>query len=301
MSAFANFRALGKKLIYYCRSSLAYGIPPSIRRDHADVLMPQVEASASDSISIPASLAPAIFAGLLSLSELLYTYLDQMYRVNQPASYAVVDFANSIQAWVDSTTGITRRIVLRGSDLSTPGAANLRLAFLSVQFLHHRMALESQRKQCFNRIDNDNDNNNSANVLRSFYLHTKRSAEEVAIFVQELSPAELQDFWMPVLGFPLLSIMTFLVRSAAEFEDAAVASTDNNGAFNIAIGLMDSLRTHRADGDWDLGDLCLNQYDGVLQELQSCTFSLSADIPGVDALDFIIPDLTYFDTAPFNS
>ncbi len=276
----------------YCRSSLAYGIPPRIRAEHADVAAPDSEAVAHDVSSSAVAQAAKIFADLFSLTELLHAHLDQMYCVDRSPVYPVTDFANRLQGWTDSTTGITRRIILRGSNLSIPGAPNLRLAFLSLRFLHHRTALEAHRRECFDA--------NDVTIVQDYYLQTRRAAEDVVMFVQELSGAELEDFWMPVLSFPLLSTMTFLVRSAAEFEDT-VAGLETNGALKLAIDLMESLKDHSVNGEWDLGDLCLTQYEGILEQLQEGSFSLSLDSAAAEAFDDILPELTLFDTALFSS
>jgi len=221
-----------------------------------------------------------IYTGLVQLTLNLDSYLKPLYRIDCKAHTLEPTTSNSVKVWIESSKGIVRHIAIRGSDLSQPGAANLRLAVLCVQFLHHRIALETRRTaSTLDYVD-----------LKDYYIQTRRSAEEVVLFIQELVGEQLLDFWMPTLAFPLLSMMTFLIRSSVELEEASIA-TGENVAFNLARTMMAHLRSHRNEYAWDIAELCYVHYHDVLEELGRNGSSTNFDLVDAQTIDALFAEM----------
>jgi hypothetical protein len=212
-----------------------------------------------------------ILIALTSLSNILYEYLDQLHQVALPLR-AETRLQNMLHTWSEGTSGTVRSIVLRGTDLSLPGAANLRLCFLHLEFLDSRIRLEVLRKDA---LETDSEN------LISQYLSTRRAAENIVMLVSELSIVQLRDFWLPEAAFCLSTVLSFLLRSALEMKDSA-AGLPRGNALESAVAMMESLRSHRDSANWDIGDLCLSQYSDILDQIQTLHQDSDHNIEQID-------------------
>lgn len=233
-----------------------------------------------------------VYISLASLTEVLYEYLETAHRNNQSLESGMTYPRGRVWSWSESTTGRIRRIVLRGLDLDTPGAANLRLAFLSVQFLHCRIALEVAR---------NNSERGQSGRLFDEYSQSRRAAEDIVVFVEELSPVQLQDIWLPEASFTLCFVMSFLIRAAIDLESTWPESPEN-GALSLARALMVALRGHKEKANWDIGDICVEQYSELLDwemppaaDTDITTMSSEA----LDVLDALITDAALQDALLF--
>lgn len=235
------------------RSSLAHGTPPHIQRGQHDVPSPEIGYFCK---TPPASEAASVFVALSGLTEVLDHYLQHLYCVSRNQNNQVTNLEFRLNQWVERLGTDVRRIITRGTHLELPGAANLRLAYLSTQLLLRRIELE-----------NDRDNGTmDAEMLANRYLQVGRTAEEIVLLVQELREEHLRDFWLPVTAFVFPSTTTFLLRCALETEDSQLGVAQSS-SLRLAWDLITALRGHRDKMGWDLGDICLAQYEEIVQRL----------------------------------
>ncbi|KAJ5576098.1 Transcription factor [Penicillium sp. DV-2018c] len=125
-----------------CRSSLAYGTPPHIKRSHYDVPLPIPDyLSDWDQNSHP----NAVFIELMNLTDVLDCCLEHVYSIRS-AQVPPRNLELELNKWIDSLTGDVRKIIIRGSNLDIPGASNLRLAYLAIRLLLRRIDLDRERQ-----------------------------------------------------------------------------------------------------------------------------------------------------------
>ncbi|RKK70574.1 hypothetical protein BFJ69_g11740 [Fusarium oxysporum] len=238
-------------LIHDTWTSFSCGTPPRIQAYQNTLPPPDLKSLSM--IEPPKQCKAEIYTALFSLTEILSYYLDVTQR-SQKSSSDTVLLENRVDAWSESTTGRIRRIILRGLEMDTPGASNLRLAFLSVQFLHCRISLEVSRAV----VDEI-----SCDQFRHEYFAGRRAAEDIIVYLQELSSQQLQCFWMPELSSTFCFVTSFLFRGAIEWE-LAWSEPSENSALSLLRTLINTLRTHKQDNDWDIGDNCLEQFSELL-------------------------------------
>lgn len=227
------------------RTSMAYGTPPHLQKSTYNVPTPTIEHFTGHETSLRDIDAASVFIALYTLTETLDSYLQHIYSLDTETNASVRGLGFRLNSWVESLEGQIRMIIVRGTQLSFPGAANLRLAYLSVQLLQHRIELD------FDRARTDID----ADTISHQYVSARRTAD-VVHFLQELRKQHLGDFWLSVSAFALSSTVTFLLRCAlvAENNDVGLAESSS---LKLTRDLIDILRQHRDAGCWDLGDLCL--------------------------------------------
>ncbi|KAJ5230028.1 hypothetical protein N7489_010736 [Penicillium chrysogenum] len=204
-------------------SSLAYGTPPHIRRSQYDVPLPISEYLSDWERDHEAN---AVFIELMNLTDVLDHCLEQVYSIRIETQGPSRNLELELNKWVDSLTGDIRKIIIRGSNLSIPGASNLRLAYLATRLLlrridldHERQAPESNAEQMANRV-----------------MEARRTAEDIVVLVQELGETQLGDFWLPVVAFTFSATVTFLIRCALETDQAAGLA--RSGSLRMASDLF---------------------------------------------------------------
>lgn len=245
--------------------------------------MPTVEMLTNSTSSESDRQAAAVFTALVGLSDVLLDCLDIVHCVTYNPGSFLWGLDNRLQTWTEATTGGLRRILLRGSDFSWPGAANLRLAYPSVRFFHNRLALEHQRLSMADTTE-----------VKDQYYQTRWAAEEIVILLQELRRENIQDFWLPQLAFSITSIMFFLMRSAIQLEDTSVGLA-SNGALILARDLMVALRMHKQRDGWDLGDTCLTQYSDVLDKIEAMGLWVDPGLFDPTLLESLVSDVSFED------
>ncbi|KAE8153751.1 fungal-specific transcription factor domain-containing protein [Aspergillus avenaceus] len=192
----------------------------------------------------------------------------QVHRAQYDVPFPTVDDLSSL-------TDDVRRIVLRGTNLDIPGAANFRLAYLAVKMLLRRIQLNLNRSAP--HVEDDN--------ASPYYSYAQSAAEDIVYLVQELREPHLHGFWIPAHAFSLTSATMFLLRCGLRRTDQ-----NRNTPLKIARDMIDTLRAHRRDFDWDLADNCL-ECCGELVERISDT-SLDGEGLGSDLQD-IEGDFTF--------
>ncbi|KAI8311487.1 putative transcriptional regulatory protein [Colletotrichum sp. SAR11_240] len=251
--------------------SLAYGTPPQIKRFQYDVPDPTLEFLTSKDASDAQNGAASVFIALVTLTGVLDKYLEFVYDLNQDSDQdngqTSLGLELSLGQWEDSLSDDVRRIITRGNNLHIPGAANLRLAYLSTKLLRRRIELDIEKQEDAALGD----------ALTNRYIQVRRAAEEIVLLVQELEEIHLSDFWLPVSAFAFTSAITFLLRCALETENTA-AGLAQSASLRLANNLIDSLQSHQQKSGWDLGDLCLAQYAEVVEKLMTAD-SPSATVP----------------------
>ncbi|KAL1908332.1 hypothetical protein Sste5344_005860 [Sporothrix stenoceras] len=248
-------------LVVYDRwCSLAYGTPPLIRSTAQDVPILTVEDISNPNSHSDQTFAASCFVALVTLTEVLYRCLEHVYNLDKynvarPES-SLFDFETLLTNWEDSLSDDLRRLVIRGTNLVGPGAANLRLAYLSVKLFIRRIQLDWDKVAL--RVGGDADS--------QYFIQARRAAEEIVDFVRELDATHFADFWMPPSAYSLTSATTFLLRSALNARRGQPAA--RNSPLKLARAMVDSLRAHRRDYDWDIADNCLFNCSDLVDKIE---------------------------------
>ncbi|KAI1084722.1 fungal-specific transcription factor domain-containing protein [Whalleya microplaca] len=265
-------------------SSLAYGTPPHIRKSQYDVPAPKLEylnGHASRDCDIA-----KVFIALVRLTEVLYQYLEQIYTVDKTRDSIHHNIECDLDDWVENLDGRCRRIIIRGTELDIPGAANLRLAYLSTRLLTSRIQLNSDKEAL----------NADPVWIRNRYIQVRRTAEEIMLFTQELLEEQLDDFWLPVAAFTFSSTVTFLLRCALEIDDDSTGLT-RSSSLKMARDLLASLRQHREKFSWDLADIALAQHTEVVEKLMAApTVTPAGASTGVNVWPTFVPNTSVIDS-----
>lgn len=229
----------------------------------------------------------SVFIALAGLTDVLDRHLQHVYRVGgRDRSWDTTNLELSLNNWVESLTGSTRLIIIRGSHLDMAGAANLRLAYLTTRLLLQRIELESD-KQTYGPGEER---------LMNRYIQARRTSEEILMLVQELQPRQLGDFWLSVSAFAFPATVNFLLRCALETESSP-ASLAQSTSFRIARDLIATLRSHQEKSGWDLADVCLAQHAEVVDKVLG---GVAPDEQGggggmAEIQDFVMPDASIID------
>ncbi|KAJ5528295.1 hypothetical protein N7513_012454 [Penicillium frequentans] len=233
--------------------SLAYGTPLQVHRAQYDVPLPLV----SDICSVDASsyqrAAATIFIALLGLTDVLARYLEHVYSVSKDSTseLSAFDLEQLLSGWEESLTGHVRLLILRGTDLDGPGAANLRLAYLAVKLLLRRIQLDLNKSHVQVEITGF-----------PFYMQAQRAAEDIAHLVREMNESQLRGFWIPVHAFSINSATMFLLRSGLRIRGQA-----HNNPLGTAKDMITALQAHRQNFGWDLADDCLAHCSDLVERI----------------------------------
>ncbi|KAI0880215.1 fungal-specific transcription factor domain-containing protein [Annulohypoxylon maeteangense] len=271
-------------LIHDRWSSLAYGTPPHIQRSFYDVPQPKMEYQLNKSDSPRRLGAMGIFVALSRLTNILDYYLQYLYQVDKDADTLVTNLELRLNRWVESLEDGARQVITRGASLHIPGAPNLRLAYLSIQLLTHRIRMENTRSRT--EVDEDD--------LANQYIQIRRTAENILCLVQELQEEHLGDFWLPISAFTFPSTVTFLLRCALETGKSPKDLAESS-SFKLARDLVTALRRHRDNSGWDLGDICLAQHAEVIEKLASPVQAVEDSASITSFGDLMIPDDLFID------
>ncbi|KAL4920668.1 fungal-specific transcription factor domain-containing protein [Aspergillus aurantiobrunneus] len=253
--------------------SLAYGTPLQVHRAQYDVPLPSVEDICPNTAPSSEKAAASVFVALATLTDVLARYLEHVYSVSRdfPQSNDVseMDLEQILRDWEESLGDDVRHLVLRGTRLDIPGAANFRLAYLAVKLLLRRIQLNMNK----NSLEVEDD------VVPPFYMHAQRAAEEIAYLMQELDEAQFRGFWIPVHAFSLTSATMFLLRSGLRMRNES-----RNTPLKIARDMVNTLQAYRRDFDWDLADNCLTHCGELLDRIgmaETNSDMVAPEFPGI--------------------
>jgi hypothetical protein len=266
---------------------LAHGTPPKISRSQYDVPYPTLKYLCDDSAFQLHKHACLVFIALLGLTDVLDRHLEYVYNVDRSKSgTTTTSLELALNKWIDSLELEVRLIIIRGSHLDIPGAANLRLSYLALRLLLQRIELEADKQK--------HDAHHEKVISR--YYQARQTAEEVLLLTREFQPSHLGDFWLSVSAFAYQTTVSFLLRCALETETSS-ADLVGNTAFKIACDLLDTLRKHQETFEWDLGDVCLAQHTEIVEKIHA---GVAPDKPegssgSMELQDFVMPDASFID------
>ncbi|EXJ78828.1 hypothetical protein A1O1_09230 [Capronia coronata CBS 617.96] len=253
-------------LIHDRWSSLAYGTPYHVQNCHHDVPVPSITdivGQVSDGLKQEAGF---IFIALCNLTEsVLAPCLELIYsmpsrsQASEPRERQLKHLELRLDQWEQGLSDGLRKLVVRGTQLKVPGAANLRLCYLSITMLFRRMELNFASQ---GQLELDLD----ASIHRN--LRAQKSAEEIVHFVQDLGEDELNDFWLSEASFLLAYAATLLLGCALDSPDKS-SGLSNHPAVRRTHNLVTALRSHKEIYGWELGDLCLAQCGEIVDKLST--------------------------------
>ncbi|KAG5820491.1 hypothetical protein H9Q74_000484 [Fusarium xylarioides] len=254
--------------------SLSHGTPPLISPTLNDVPQPLVEHLCEEASSSEQALNASVYIALLGLTEVLDLHLRHVHQFSlSDESIDTTHLELALNNWIETLSDEIRRVVVRGNNLKIPGAANLRLSYLTVRLLLQRIELEAEK-----RVRDTGDSR-----LLNRYMQARRTAEDILILTQELQPEHLADCWLPSSAFAFSTTVSFLLRCALETENST-AGLVQSSSLKIASDLLSALREHKEKHAWDLGDICLAQHADVVEKLRAMT--PPEDSSAEEVLDF---------------
>ncbi|KAG9500195.1 hypothetical protein J7337_008666 [Fusarium musae] len=254
--------------------SLSHGTPPLISPTLNDVPQPLVEHLCGEGNSSEQVLNASVYIALVGLTEVLDLHLRHVHQFSlSDESTDTTHLELALNNWIETLSDEIRRVVIRGNNLTIPGAANLRLSYLTVRLLLQRIELEAEK-----RVRDTEDSR-----LLNRYMQARRTAEDILILTQELQPEHLADCWLPSSAFAFSTTVSFLLRCALETENST-AGLVQSSSLKIASDLLSSLREHKEKNAWDLGDICLAQHADVVEKLRAMT--PPEDSSAEEVLDF---------------
>lgn len=271
------------------RTSLAHGTPPHISDTQYDVPPPTMEYLCENPSDERQEQMASVFIALVKLTDVVYHHLQYIYSVDKDRpNHTTTELELALNNWVESLTGTVRLTILRGSHLDVPGASNLRLSYLTTRLLLQRVELESDKK-LFQAQDRR---------LANRYIQGRRTAEEILLLTQELTPEQLSDFWLSSHAFLYPATVNYLLRCGLETEDSPGGLVESP-SFRIAHELVDTLRAHKEKYSWDLADVCLAQHAEIVDKILA---SASSHEPqgtrgnfDQQQEEFVLPDASVID------
>lgn len=223
-----------------------------------------------------------MYIALLGLSDVLDLQLQQMHCIGKEQQ-PVVNLSRALASWASLLSGFSRLTIVKGFKPEIPGSANLQLAYLSVQLLSQRVELQTRRQQQEGTLDSS---------VEDINTNSRATAEQILKLVQKIEANQLGDFWLATTAFTLASAVNFLLRCALETETSLYTLTQNT-SFQLAKGLVATLRGYQANFGWDLADVCLDQHadivDKIMEGLSGGDMQDSTDMI-LELRDFMLPD-----------
>ncbi|KAF5561393.1 transcriptional regulatory [Fusarium napiforme] len=266
--------------------SLSHGTPPLISPTLNDVPQPLVEHLCGEGNSSEQVLNASVYIALVGLTEVLDLHLRHVHQFSlSDESTDTTHLELALNNWIETLSDEIRRVVIRGNNLTIPGAANLRLSYLTVRLLLQRIELEAEK-----RVRDTGDSR-----LLNRYMQARRTAEDILILTQELQPEHLADCWLPSSAFAFSTTVSFLLRCALETENST-AGLVQSSSLKIASDLLSALREHKEKNAWDLGDICLAQHADVVEKLRAMTPPEDSSAEEVmDFSSFAMAESSYLD------
>lgn len=246
--------------------------------------------------------ATEVFVALCGLSDVLGSCLEFLHELGKDLKEQASleqSFHNlevKLDAWEERLPERVRIAVIRGMQVHGHGMANLRLAYLGIMIMLHRLDMETVKRNIPVQ----------ATVISHKRTMAQRAAEDIIFFVQGLQKEQLRGFWIPTVGFSLAAAATFLVRCALE-DNASTGDVSQSRPLKLVGDLLEALRSHRDKHGWDLGDVCLAQCSGIFERLQQVSLDALSVAPTSDQLfpfemslpDDLFPNLwDVFDSEP---
>jgi len=208
---------------------------------------------------------------LVTLTDVLDKYLEDAYdlqkRTDVQGETQHLDVELELSQWEMTLSNDLRRSIIGGSTPQAPGLPNLRLSYLYLKLMARKHAVDRAKAALAADVS----------VLRMAHLHVRRATEDVVLFVQELNKAALADFWFPLNAFAFSATVALLLRSALEMEQSRDHGFAQSPSVKLAHDLLATLKHHRQESEWDLGDICVAQYSEVVEKLLNPSEATTSD------------------------
>ncbi|OCT45768.1 putative C6 transcription factor [Cladophialophora carrionii] len=235
--------------------NFAQGTPPYISKGHYDVPLPTVELlTQGRGGSVKHARAADVYIHLCRLTEIVGDVLPLIYHIRSGNdSIAAEQTSRSeieLNRWMES-----RPSWLNLNDFHNrppvPGLVNLQLSYLSVRMLLRRIAWHeiSQRE---------------SDPASSWLLGCQAAAEDIVRFATSLQKHDLAGFWLPYNAHHFTSAVTLLLRCALQTSYSNVRTQ----CMSSARTLVDCLRKHHEEHQWDLAETALAQSETVLKRIE---------------------------------
>jgi hypothetical protein len=222
----------------------------------------------------------------MSLTEVLDDFLQRIYRIRSSEAPAASSLEVFLNRWVESLSGDVRHAVVRGTALTIPGSANLRLSYLTTRLLARRIALEATKQS----------RGPSDDTILGCYFQARQTAEEIVISTREFGLVQLGDFWPSVSAFVYPATVSFLLRCALENCDSARDIVED-ASFKIARDLLEAIKEHKDNHAWDLAELCLMQHSEIVERIlhEAAMNEHATDQESDSWHDFLMSDTSFLD------
>lgn len=218
------------------------------------------------------------------MCDVIDTYLEYVFDFHNATGDGNADIGRVIERqlslWKDALPYDLRSEVIDlyppETSLSTPGSANLRLAYLYITFL--------ARKLGFNTMKQNSRTGDDRTLLDYHRQHAVSAAEKIVDFVQDLESNDraLKDFYLPFTAFCMSDTVAFLIRLALYSSDR---SDLQRRCLNLASDMIESLKRYRRDLEWDLGDICLVRHAHIVEAMATSSGDQQwEDIPGLEEI-----------------
>ncbi|KAK6335529.1 hypothetical protein TWF696_002302 [Orbilia brochopaga] len=274
-------------------SSLSYGTPPNIAKGCYDVRLPercaagyahsdsspktgnQNGAANGNSGHLPACCCSGSFYSLCSLTRILAEMLPMVYHLD-PDPIALQRTLSTTAVMLREREAEAAAAPLSPDSPKTKdhSKSNLQFCYLSVKLLFNRLSLRAawlQKQGGANGNPGVTTSTDSAikSNISNWLLDLQISATKVLEFVTNLTPSQLQEFWLPYTSHLLVVATMILLRCAVETENQAIKVA----CAATLISLKDALELHRDNYAWELGDLCLERCAELICRVQ-CSSSM---------------------------
>ncbi|THC88508.1 hypothetical protein EYZ11_012042 [Aspergillus tanneri] len=229
-------------------SSFSHGIPPIIAKGQYDVPVPLPRDILPDANQSEKHARGAdCFIHLCTLTNILGEVLPLTYHldVDQKLIWKQIRRLElDLCEWEDSLPAHLRPG--SGDQTRTSGSSSLRLGYLSVRLLLHRISLH---------VATLSDEIDRSESTRYHLAQLRRSAQDVVEYVCFLTKSQLQEFWLPYTAHHLILTVIILLRCTVESTEKIVVESCKSGLRRLWTKLQNAAE----DDGWDLGNICITQ------------------------------------------
>lgn len=249
--------------------SLAYGSPPTILKGCYDVSVPDPPRDSSG------QRISNTFAQLCSLTQILADILPIVYQLKLPDPYFIQDEVvrarDSLERWNKVSMDVT--------DMG--GTNNLWFCYRSVKLLLARLEVRVAWQLQAQSPEPD------TNLMQHHLLNLRDTAIDMIDYVCCITPAQLQDFWLPYTAHVLVIAAMILLRCGLEAED----DEGRRPCATILMNFKTKLEEFRDKHDWELGDFCLEHCGDLITRFKATILPATTDnfdatkVNGIEATD----------------
>ena len=235
--------------------NFAQGTPPYISKNHYDVPLPTIELlTAGRQNSVKHVRAAEVYIHLCKLTEIVGDVLPLIYHIRSGNDGIAAEQTSrseiELNRWIESRPSWLNLNEFQNRP-SVPGLLNLQLSYLAVRMLLRRIAWHeiSQRE---------------SDPASSWLLGCQAAAEDIVRLVVSLHKQDLKSFWLPYNAHHFTSAVTLLLRCALQTNYPEVRKQ----CMTSARTLVDILRKHYDQDNWDLAETALASSESILRRIE---------------------------------